>query len=102
MVIPKRSELLKRSKKTEADKAREAALKSKQSMANLDRSLKDMDVKVVIEIRQLNFAAVANLAHSSQGRPRNLMQISTDPIFVKMIKKGSQTGLEVLGVKFMT
>lgn len=47
---------------TEEQKKKEALLKQKQSIAKLDQQLKDIDLKAVIEIRQLNFTAVQNLS----------------------------------------
>jgi hypothetical protein len=64
--------------------------------------MKDLDLRAVVEIRSLNFAALTSLVHYDSGKPRHLMQVSTDPIFIKALKKGQKTGLEALGIKFMT
>lgn len=51
-------DLLWGNKKTEEQKKWEAQLKQKQSIAKLDQQLKEIDLKAVIEIWQLNFSAV--------------------------------------------
>lgn len=60
---------------TEEQKKKEAMLKQKQSIAKLDQQLKDIDLKAVIEIRQLNFTAVQNLSQSGGQKQRSLMQV---------------------------
>ena len=65
--------------------------------------MKDLNIKAVIEIRSLNFAAKSDLNKSLDStKPRNLCQLSSDPIFIKVLKRGHKSGLEFLGFKLMT
>jgi len=77
-------------------------MNQKRSLAKLDQSLKEVDLKAVVELTNLNFAALTNATSDNMEKPRYLMQVSTDPIILKAIKKSRKFGVEALGIKFMT
>lgn len=67
------------------------------SLKNLDKSLKQLDLKLTIDLEGLYFSLNTNYENK-----RNLLQIKTEPIKAILIKHANKFGISVMGIQMMT
>ena len=79
------------------ENAKKQARQTQTSLANLDKQLQKLDVKLVLAIEGLYLSLNTNYENK-----RNLLQIKTDPIQIILIKQAKKFGLSVMGIQIMT
>lgn len=90
-------EQLEENEELKKENAAKAARKTQLSLANLDKQLKQLDLKLVVEIQGLYFSLNTNYE-----KKKNLLQIKTEPIKIILIKHAQKFGLSVMGIQMMT
>lgn len=90
------------SKRLAAENAPKKMKETQRSIALLDKSLQQLDVKLKVIIQGLYLSLNANYNIKRYQQNRNLLQMRTEPFEIILIKHGRKFGLSVLGVQIMS
>lgn len=68
----------------------------------VDKLIKNVDFKITFRVEEFKMDALTDLDFAKYRNKRHIFQIKTDPVLIRILKQGLESGISGFGVTFMT
>lgn len=81
---------------------RKKAKKMQKILISIDKQLRQIDFKVTFQLEEFKFDALTDVDSVKYRNKRHMCQLKTDPVVIRVLKQGLESGISGFGITFIT